>query len=415
MRGFVVLPGLLALTCLLISSASGQAHQAVLYNFGSSTNDGSSPIGSLAFDSQGNIYGATTNGGSFKSCRSGGGCGVVFELTLSGGRWVETVIYDFTGGNDGGNPISGVVVDTAGNLYGTTIAGGTHGVGTVFELTPPQVPDGAWTETTVWSFAGFENGDGAYPDDLVWDGSGNLFGLASGGKFNGGVIFELSPPVAPSGSWTESILYAFCQSSRPPDCRDGSSPSGLALDGRGNIYGVTADGGDSSCDGYGCGTAFQLTPLVGGSWQFSTIYTFSKEHGGDPSGMSLDSLGNLYGTVYEYGPGCCGGVFQLTKKNGVWRQNLAPFTKPGGSPSGGVFLSGKAAYGVSEGGKFEAGYIFRTSSEKHTTTIYTFCTEAGCPDGQFPSSPLSLQNGSLLGLTEYGGIYNAGVVFSIGP
>jgi uncharacterized repeat protein (TIGR03803 family) len=175
----------------------------------------------------------------------------------------ESVLLKFNGITDGAGSQGGLVVDSAGNLYGTTIVGGS-GYGTVFEVSPPSA-GGAWTESVLHSFT--NSPDGFYPTGpLVLDKAGNLYGATLYGGSNYGMVFQLSPPSAPGGAWTETVLYRFL--STP----DGQNPNGgLVIDAAGNLYGTTANGG--AC---GRGSVFELSPPAssGGPWTEKVIYSF---------------------------------------------------------------------------------------------------------------------------------------------
>jgi uncharacterized repeat protein (TIGR03803 family) len=246
------------LTALLAQSARAQTPTAggwsekVLHSFNDT--DGAYSSAGLIFDKNGNLYGTTLEGGDY-GC-SASGCGTVFELTpTAGGGWTETVLLNFNG-SDGSGPQAGLIFDAAGNLYGTTVGGGTNcppfGCGTVFELTPTA--GGGWTEKVLHSFG---NGtDGANPfAGLIFDAAGNLYGTTYGGgtyrcgASGCGTAFELTP--AAGGSWTETVLYSFSRGN------DGFEPeAGLIFDSAGNLYGTTAVGGT-----YDGGTVFELTPV----------------------------------------------------------------------------------------------------------------------------------------------------------
>jgi uncharacterized repeat protein (TIGR03803 family) len=274
-----------------------------LYKF-SGHADGSNPYGAtLVFDPAGNIYG-TTYGGGGGSCPSG--CGVVFKLTPSGGSWTETVIYTFTGGADGGSPWAGVTLDSAGNLYGTTSAGGINGNGSVYELSPSG---GGYTEKTLYDFQGAQDGGSPY-SGLIFDHAGNLYGATQyGGANGGGTVFELSPS---GGSWTFSTLYSFVGSGGGLS----KGPVGnLVMDSAGNIYGSTA--GDGA---FRFGSIFKLTHS-GGSWTYTSLHDFTNGlDGGSPrSNIVFDAAGNMYGTASTGGSGnpitCvgqCGVIWQIT-------------------------------------------------------------------------------------------------------
>jgi uncharacterized repeat protein (TIGR03803 family) len=207
--------------------------------------DGALPHGSLVFDNPGDLFGTTVEGGANCQGPGQGGCGTVFELSPSGGGgWTETVLYSFCvndiqGCPDGASPVAGLIFDKLGNLYGTTQNGGTYGPGTVFELSPPFNQQGVWTETVLWSFGA--KADGGYPlSNLIFDTSGRLYGTASeGGAYGGGMVFRLSP--TGEGQWSEEILYSF-----GPSPADGFDPkAGVTFDESGNLYGTTVEGGSS--------------------------------------------------------------------------------------------------------------------------------------------------------------------------
>ena len=182
----------------------------------------------------------------------------------------EKVIYTFSNGNDGAGP-SDLLADTTGDLFGTALSGGPEGAGTVFELSPPARQSGVWTETTLYSFSynGF-NGIGPKAGLLI-DSAGNLYGTTwLGGANGGGIAFELSPPAQPGGAWTFQVIYNF-----PGTPTGGYSPEApLTMDGNGNLFGTTVEGGNGNCIG-GCGTVFKLTPAAqsGGAWT-GDLYSF---------------------------------------------------------------------------------------------------------------------------------------------
>ncbi len=220
----------------------------VLHNFAGP--DGSEPLysgGNLAIDKQGSLYGVTAFGGAYDA-------GVVFRLAPSsnGDGWTESVLYTFTGGNDGGGPNGGLIFDDAGKLYGTTRAGGPSSGGTVFELTPSK--EGSWTETVLNSFSG-NGGDGPW-GRLIFDKDGNLYGTTlREGPNLGGTVFRLKPPKRRRGSWTGTTLHKFS------GLHDGGLPlAGLTFDKHGALYGTTYSGGDlKTCSAVrGCGTIFKI-------------------------------------------------------------------------------------------------------------------------------------------------------------
>jgi uncharacterized repeat protein (TIGR03803 family) len=219
----------------------------------------------------------------------------VYEMSISGGIATETVLWNFddVSGTDAENPYAGLVRDSSGNLYGTTIAGGTHNAGTVFEITSSGV------ESVLWNFGG--TGDGSTPyAKLYRDSSGNLYGTTDyGGIYGEGTVFELSKS---AGVWVELRLYSFGGTG------DGAYPlAGLIADSSGNLYGTTYNGG-----AYANGTVFKLAPTVG-TWNESWLYSFvGASTGWEPyGGLFKDSSGNLYGTTERGGASGYGTVFEI--------------------------------------------------------------------------------------------------------
>jgi uncharacterized repeat protein (TIGR03803 family) len=224
----------------LVATSNGLTYK-VLHNFAAmGTTNASVPAAPLAFDSSGNLYGTTVYGGTYNT-------GTVFELVAQkNGAWSEKVLYSFNTGGEH-QSVSGLAVDSSGNLYGTTSLGGAYGAGMVFELARGE--RASWSEKILHSFG--DGQDGSYPNaGVVFDPAGNLFGTTGGGGAeNGGTVFELEP--AAGGQWTETILYAFGSFSD-----DGFVPYGnLILDADGNLYGTTLSGG-----AYSAGTVFEITP-----------------------------------------------------------------------------------------------------------------------------------------------------------
>jgi uncharacterized repeat protein (TIGR03803 family) len=230
----------------LTPGSGGAWTETVLYSFTGQNGDGRYPNASLTAGANGSLYGTTESGGTSNA-------GTVFELTPpaagQGGAWTETVLYSFTGGNDGGKPLAPLALGTGGALFGTTSIGGTAVNGVVFELTPPDV-GGAWTETVLYSFTG-QKGDGANPyAGVALGGNRSLYGTTFGGGIeNQGTVFELTPP-ASGGAWKETVLHRFTGNHG-----DGSNPyAGLVIS-DGTLYGTTTVGGSA-----GFGAVFQLTP-----------------------------------------------------------------------------------------------------------------------------------------------------------
>ena len=219
----------------------GEWTYTVLYTFnGAFFGDGSLPRGNMVFDTQGNLYGATNLGGLSCPWEQ---CGIVFELikpTSPGGAWTEQILYSFTGGNDGGQPYGGVVFRGM-NLFGTTSVAGNPGGGTIFRLSPPQVQGGAWTFRTIFDFNFSLSGDGP-TSGVIFDSAGNMYSTASTSATAGadGEVYKVSPPTSPGGAWSFKLLYAF-PSCTPSACL---TYSGVIFDGSTrNLFGVATDGG----------------------------------------------------------------------------------------------------------------------------------------------------------------------------
>jgi len=364
-----------------LTPVSGGWQESVIYTFTGST-DGGRPSSTPIFDASGNLYGTTEYGGDINSsnCYSVG-CGVVYKLTpTSSGEWTETTLYAFTGGKDGGFPVTGtLVLDAAGNLYGSNIGGGnlttqscqnTTGCGVIFQLSP--VATGKWKISLLHTFTG--GGDGVGPAGLVFSPSGTLFGSAAG-AWSGwelpsrpGLIFQLTPTA--SGPWTDTVVYAF------KGGVDGGLPTPPVFDHAGNIYGSGADGGilNNCWSGYGpmgCGVVFKLSPTAGGQWKETTLYQFTGgSDGNQPDGGLVFDKGNLYGTAWSGGapsgqcPGSgCGVVFELKQQpGGGWNETVAhSFVGTDGSIPESKLVMDKAGnlYGItSSGGAATGGVVF---------------------------------------------------------
>jgi uncharacterized repeat protein (TIGR03803 family) len=415
---------LYAVAFALVSLASAEGKEKVLYSFQGGMNDGQGPAGGVVFDKAGNLYGATTDGGG--ECPPAQ-CGIVFQLAppaQKGDPWTETVLHIFQGNGDGNTPAGSVIIDSAGNLYGTTGYGGTGncyllgtrvGCGTVYELSPPTQKGGPWTETVLYSFP--TSKQGYLPNgNLVFDSAGNLYGATMFGGGEGtacdpyyqycGAVFELSPPKKKDGAWTEKVLHGFAGGS------DGANPNGgLIFDQQGAIYGTTYIGG-FNCphnSGQGCGTVFKLVPptVKGHAWTEQMLIRFNPSNSGaaqPAAGVILDGSGSLYGTTVaggEYGEGT---VFGLAPDaDGAWKEDvLYSFhgQSDGSSPQGGVVLDAKGdIYGTSEGGMIFK--IRRVGGSWIFTVVYHF---KNSPDGWHPTGPLMFDaTGSLFGTTEWGG------------
>ncbi len=370
-------------TVFELSFSNSTWRKTVLYSF-----DDGEPSGALVFDSSGNLYGVTGNTGNLcnpNGC-SGSSLGTVYELTPAGSGWQRTVLHTFSGSPDGEEPGAGLVMDKAGNLYGTTMYGGDSkvdcgggGCGTVFTL---QRSGNGWVYSVIHKF---EFSDGFSPQSrMIIDPQGNIYGTAFlGGDTNcpwfqrfavGGVggpecgtVFKVS---LSGGVWQESTIYTFHASAQ------GTGPFGLVLDSAGNLYGATTYGGFDTAQCAQCGNFFKLTPS-GSTWTLTQLYDFL---GGD-DGMQpyynvvSDQAGNIYGVTPNGGPPNCGDA-----TNGYYGCGSVVRL----SQTGGVGQTGQ-------------GWV--------ATGYYIF---PGGAAGWLPSS-LTLSRGHLYGTTQ------SGVIFEINP
>jgi len=397
----------------LTPQPGGSWVESVLYSF-TGGNDGAYPLAGLVFDAAGNIYGTTEAGGTGPACLYVLGCGTVFELTHGSGVWTESVLHTFTASGDGALPNAGVIFDTVGNLYGTTLYGGSESAGVIFELTPGS---GAWTESVLYNFS---TSGGSQPrSGLIFDAVGNLYGTTqSGGSFSFGTVFELI--TSHGGGWVENTLYSFAGG------RDGALPaSTLVFDSMGNLYGTTAWGAGTGCSGVGCGTVFELSPnLSGGAWTETVLHRFSgNSDGGNPAaGLLRDANGNLYGTGSGGGAHQAGTVFKLAPgSGGTWTGSmLHTFSvgQNGGEPSANLLSdsSGNLFGTTALGGAYGYGTVFELDTTGKETVLYSF---AGGKDGANPVAGLVLDGaGNLYGTTENGGgspacVGGCGTVFEL--
>jgi uncharacterized repeat protein (TIGR03803 family) len=280
--------------CGVVFRVNAAGQETVLYSFTGGP-DGTTPYSTLIRGAPENLYGAAYAGGNFSGpCASllPAGCGVIFELSRAGQL---NVLYTFTGLADGSSPSGNLILDAAGNLYGTAQLGGTYGYGVVFKLDP------AGNETVLYNFTG--GADGGYPIFLTRDAAGNFYGTTGQGgdlscSFQGcGVVFRVDP----EGS--ETVLYSFAGGA------DGAFPDGGVLLARGSLYGTTSLGGDlSACGGEGCGTVFKLTS----SGEKIVLHDFQSTDGQQPEGSLLLYEGYLYGTTFGGGRELGGVVYSLT-------------------------------------------------------------------------------------------------------
>jgi uncharacterized repeat protein (TIGR03803 family) len=429
------------LTFLSTSSSSWAANEKVLHAFRGTPN-GANPMGVLARDTNGNLYGVTYHGGksgvlNVGECWQSGGCGIVFELSpLAAGGWEEIVLHNFclaAGCKDGANPVGGLVIDsTTGNLYGVTYDGGAHSAGAVFEMTRV---DGKWQEKVIHSFCSGANcEDGEFPGgNVILDSAGNLYGTTLGGEGIGttqyGNVFELTPVAT---GWEEKVLHRFCSLT---SCDDGSAPHGrVAFDKAGNLYGAAY--GNGAKNG---GVVYKLTPAAKGLWHYTLLYDFCSQSsctdGQNPdSGVSFDSAGNIFGTTYYGGANSDGVVYELVPDAGSWTESVVHsfcsdkasngWCLDGTNPASELTFEGSDIYGVtSSGGTTDNGVAYKlmpTGSDWTETVVHDFCLKAACTDGGGPSGALIFDStGNIYGAAASGGYNNGiggyGVVYEIIP
>jgi uncharacterized repeat protein (TIGR03803 family) len=359
-----------ALTALIAVAVMGTAAArpsfSVIYRF-TGGNDGISPAGDLVFDHKGNLYGTTEEGGGF-GCALKVGCGIVFQLrppAAGTGEWTETVLHRFRGGSDGEDPVSGAVFGPSGALYGMTF-GDLQGSQDLGGVFELQPQTGALTPLVRFGYP--DTSGGTYPSSIpAFDSSGTLYGTAgAGGDEDRGVVFKLTRA---AGLWHETVLYSFCKVAH---CTDGSFPSGrLTLGNSGALYGTTYAGGTyAGVAHHDNGVIFRLRP----TGELDVLHNFCDEpfckDGASPqAGVIVDNRGAVYGTASTCVGPCRGTVFKVTLSHG------------------------NAQY----------------------TVLHRFCTrEKTCLDGATPDGDLIMDRaGALYGTTNEGGAFGAGVVFKL--
>jgi uncharacterized repeat protein (TIGR03803 family) len=382
-KALAVLTVTLIAALVLAPGARAASKYKILYNF-TGGNDGATPFDGLALDTAGNLYGTTTAGGA-------SGNGAVFELARnSDGSWTESVLYSFAGGTDGATPYAGLTFDTSGNLYGTTFYGGAYSAGTVFQLVPNS--NGSWTENVLYSFTG--GSDGAYPEwcGVILDATGTLYGMTTEGGTQGmGVVYKATPNSI--GSWTYGLLHSFAGGT------DGSYPLAgtLTFDTAGNMYGAASDGVDNygNCpNSNDCGSIFELTQS-GGNWTEQVIFRFT---GNTNRGQSrrpfsplvFDSTGRLCGTTGG-GGGWYGTAFKLTLgAKGKWNERVLHVfngNQDGAYPNSGLVfdtagdLYGSTVFGEDENGDCCFGQVFKLTPHIHGWSKQAVHRFQGTPHG----------------------------------
>jgi uncharacterized repeat protein (TIGR03803 family) len=443
-----------ALVPFLVAAVAGSAAAATpkfltLYSFCatgySDCADGNDPVGQLLLGSDGALYGVTWEGGSTGNLANIYGSGTVFKVTPGKTGYTETVLYAFCpkGGDcaDGSHPIGYLLVDDAGNLYGTTELGGTHGKGTVFKLTFDKSKN-SYTESVLYTFCstgGTHCSDGREPGNgVIMDEHGNLYGTTvAGGAYGKGAVFKLIPSKTSKTGYVESVVYSFCARGGSA-CTDGSVGYALTSDGPGHFYGTTSTGGTH--DG---GTVFELSATRSPPYAETVIYSFCSSGGTQCTdgkipggGLAFDRSGNLYGTTFEGGGHASSTVFEIdapTRKETV----LYSFCSLGGSecidgeePDTGAlaFDTQGDLYGATYfGGAKGAGTVFelvaKGRGQYREIVLHSFCEvieDDTCTDGGEPGAGVVMsRDGTLYGSTTYGGVNGSltigGTVFALVP
>lgn len=425
-RALTIAGALLGAALCGVGSAQAWTHK-VIYSFCATTNctDGAWPNG-LLMDGDHNIYGTTVYGGDAND-------GVVFELAFDAASqtWTYSRLHSFcsdTGCPDGLRPQSTLIIDQAGNLYGTAEGGGlaSDPVSTVFELSP-NADRSKWKFKVLHRFCHIEDDscrDGANPQTGLtyagaasgapYDGISALYGSTfAGGRHGGGTMFELTPV---AGKWKERIDYDFCAQGGAA-CTDGRGALELLVDPSGRILGTTYGGGDTNA-----GTIFQLSyDDASGKWNEAVLYSFVT---GTFAGLAEDASGTLFGTTLEGGADNQGTVFSFADGNVTTLHSFClRHCKDGAYPRAGLTLSptgdifGTASAGGVFGGGFPEGNgtVFRMHGAK-VHPLYQFCQIGDCFDGAGPQSRVLLDtDGKVLGTTAWRGAGNGGTVFELTP
>jgi uncharacterized repeat protein (TIGR03803 family) len=417
--------GAAALVLISASPAANAYAEKVLHSFCAKKHctDGAEPAGEVAVDQAGNLYGTTYVGGQF-------GDGVVFQLIPATGQY--NVVHSFCSAqdcSDGRAPIEvKPVIDTNGNLYGTTYSGGviSAGPGVVFELKRAK---SGWSERVLYAFCSKHSRnckDAGGPisgltyagasSGQAYDGTSPLYGTTPYGGTNGqGAVYEVMPK-AGTRKWSEMVLYSFCSQ---VNCTDGQQPKALPyVDSAGNLYGTTNGGPENQA-----GTVFELSPS-GNGYTETTLYSFCAQanctDGKEPyANLVMNSAGDLMGTAGAGGSKNDGVVFELAPNGAQWRYSvLGNFTGANGTgPVGNMVLDadGNLFGATREGGSpKKEGTVFEFNGA--IQTLYSFCAEQHCPDGRTPQAGVTEDGaGNLYGTTFSGGQRKEGVLYELSP
>jgi uncharacterized repeat protein (TIGR03803 family) len=393
-----------ATAALLVSAAHAASTTKVIYSFAGG-NDGEYTDTDLVMDQAGNIYGTSVQGGIF-------GGGTVFQVTPAG---LHTVLYNFTGGSDGGEPYKGVTLDAQGNLYGTAVTGGggscEGGCGTLFQL---KKSGNTYDFSVIHTFTGGKDGSGPGAP-LSIDKFGNLYGMApTGGQFGVGTVYVLRPT---ANGWSFHVIHTFTGGADGL----GGSAGRVIFNPAGHVIAPSTVGGKN-----GFGVVFELSPTTSGEWVYTSLYDFKDSPDGalPYGGLAADAHGNLFGTTYYAGKNDFGTVYELSRGSSGWKERVLYSFKggsDGGSPISTLVSDGAGNfYGTtSDGGAAtcECGTIFKISRNASgawiESVVYRFL---GTPDAGFSYNGLVADGkGNFYGSTVHGGASNDGTIYKLTP
>jgi len=410
-------------TSSLFSQASASTFN-VLYSFchvGGKfvCSDGKNPSAALISDPRGNLYGTTSAGGTTQS-------GVIFELHRGLNKYSYRVLHSFNCAetcSEGGVPVTPLIIDTKGNLYGTAVSGGSDFGGTVFELSPDR-QNKTWTYKVLINFcsqAGTGCLDGMVPQSgltyagastgALYDGTSPLFGTTIEGGSSPGIVYEMTQS---GGNWTGTTLYGFCHQA---NCTDGTTPIGqIAVDTSGTtLYGTTNGGGDANGDG----VAYKVDIATGAQ---TVLHTYCSSAGcadgsGANGGVTLGDGNTVFGTTPLGGANNGGTAFQINAKTGK-EKVIYSFCKEadcsdGQGPDAALVRNGANLIGTTSSASTLGGVIFQVNPDKSETVLHTFCQLADCTDGSLPVGVLVDPAGTIFGVTEHGGKRNDGVLYQL--
>lgn len=421
LRVLSISAALAGLSLLAASPATASTYN-VLYSFCHhgrlACEDGKNPAAALIADKRGNLYGTTTAGGSTNS-------GVIFELLRGTKKYKYQVLHRFECGEtcvEGGVPVTPLIVDRHGNLYGTATAGGSDFGGTAFELSPNEDRT-AWTYKVLINFcshAAADCIDGMVPqsgltyagasEGVPYDGVSPLYGTTLNGS-TPGTVYRLTQS---GGTWTGTVLYNFCAQT---GCTDGGFPGGqIAVDPSAKfVYGTTNGGGTEN----GNGVAYRLEIATGTQ---TVLHTFCSapdcaDGTGPGPGVTLASGKTLFGVTFLGGRNDGGTVYDLNGGSGK-EKVLYSFCKSGGcadgqAPNAAVVQAGANLIGTASGGADFNGVIFQVGPDKSETVLHTFCQQADCLDGTAPVGAYVDPAGTIFGVTQRGGKRNDGLVYQL--